>query len=121
MSQKVLSWIAVAAVALAVLLPDVFGYYGLVLVGLGILSGFMYPIEDVTTRIAYYVLAVFLPGIADAGGERGVPNDGVLLDIPYLGPFVHGFLGNFATVIAGVAIASVILAVINGLTAAGDD
>jgi len=121
MSQKVLSWIAVAAVALAVLLPDVFGYYGLVLVGLGILSGFMYPIEDVTTRIAMYVLAVFLPGIADAGGERGVPNDGVLLDIPVLGPFVHGFLGNFATVIAGVAIASVILAVINGLTAAGDD
>ena len=121
MSQKVLWWIAVAAVALAVLLPDAFGYYGLVLVGLGILSGFMYPIEDVTTRIAYYVLAVFLPGIADAGGERGVPDDGVLLDIPFLGGFVHGFLTNFALVIAGVAIMSVLQAVWNGLTAAGDD
>ena len=121
MSQKVLSWIAVAAVALAVLLPDVFGYYGLVLVGLGILSGFMYPIEDVTTRIAMYVLAVFLPMIADAGGERAVPNDGALMDIPFVGEILHGFLTNIALVIAGVAIASVLLAVYNGLTAAGDD
>ena len=119
--QKGLMWGSVVVAAAATFAPDVFGYYGLVLVGLGILSGFMYPIEDVTTRIAYYVLAVFLPGIADAGGERGVPNDGVLLDIPVLGPFVHGFLGNFATVIAGVAIASFLLVLIKGLTAAGDD
>ena len=121
MSQKVLSWIAVAAVALAVLLPDVFGYYGLVLVGLGILSGFMYPIEDVTTRIAYYVLAVFLPIIADAGGERGTPDDGALLQIPVVGEYLVGFLVNITAVIAGVAIACVLLSLYNGLTAAGDD
>ena len=121
MSQKLLLGVAVAVALLAAVVPDLTTYYGVALVLIGLLSGFMYPIADVTTRIAYYVLAVFLPGIADAGGERGVPNDGVLLDIPVLGPFVHGFLGNFASVIAVVAIASVILAVINGLTAAGDD
>ena len=123
MSQKVLLLGSVVVAAVATFLPDLFAYYALVLVLLGLVMGFMYRIEDVASRVAIYVLAVLLPGIADAGGDpgRGTPNDGVLLDIPYLGPFVHGFLGNFATVIAGVAIASVILAVINGLTAAGDD
>ena len=124
MSQKVLWWIVVAAVALAVLLPDVFAYYALVLVLLGLVSGFMYPIEDVTTRIAYYVLAVFLPFIADAGGMRNNPDgepDGALSQIPVLGEYLVGFLTNFATVIAGVAIASFLLVLYKGLTAAGDD
>ena len=121
MSQKVLWWVSVVVVLAAVLAPDMFGYYALTLMVLGLVSGFMYPVADVTTRIAMYVLAVFLPGIADAGGDRGVPNDGVLLDVPFIGPVVHGFLVNFALVIAGVAIASVLLAVYNGLTAAGDE
>ena len=119
--QKGLMWGAVVVAAAATCAPDVFGYYGMVLVGHGILSGFMYPVADVTTRIAMYVLAVFLPMIADAGGERAVPNDGALMDIPFVGEILHGFLTNIALVIAGVAIASVLLAVYNGLTAAGDD
>ncbi len=121
MSQKVLWWVSVVVVLAAVLAPDMFGYYALTLMVLGLVSGFMYPVADVTTRIAMYVLAVFLPMIADAGGERAVPNDGALMDIPFLGEILHGFLTNFALVIAGVAIASVLLAVYNGLTAAGDD
>ena len=121
MVQKVMWWGAVAVVALAALEMGPVESYALVLMLLGLVSGFMYPIEDVTTRIASYVLAVLLPSIADAGGERGVPNDGVLLDVPFIGPVVHGFLVNFALVIAGVAIASVLLAVYNGLMAAGDE
>ena len=121
MSQKVLWWVSVVVVLAAVLAPDMFGYYALTLMVLGLLSGFMYPVADVTTRIAMYVLAVFLPMIADAGGERAVPNDGALLDIPLAGEVLHGFLTNFALVIAGVAIASVLLAVYNGLMAAGDE
>ena len=121
MVQKVMWWGAVAVVALAALEMGPVESYALVLMLLGLVSGFMYPIEDVTTRIAYYVLAVLLPGIADAGGERAVPNDGALMDIPFLGEILHGFLTNIAIVIAGVAIASVLLAVINGLTAAGDE
>ena len=123
MSQKGLLLGSVVVAALATLLPDVFAYYALVLVLLGLVMGFANPIEDVATRVAMYVLAVFLPAIADAGGDpaRGTPNDGALMDIPVVGELLVGFLGNLATVIAGVAIASVILGVYNGLTAAGDD
>ena len=123
MSQKGLLWGSVVVAALATLLPDMFAYYGLVLVLLGLVMGIANPIEDVATRVAMYVLAVFLPIIADAGGDpaRGTPNDGVLMDIPVLGEFLVGFLGNLATVIAGVAIASFLLVLITGLMAAGDD
>ncbi len=123
MSQKGLLWGSVVVAALATLLPDMFAYYALVLVLLGLVMGFLNPIEDVATRVAIYVLAVFLPIIADAGGDpaMGTPNDGVLMDIPVLGEFLVGFLGNLATVIAGVAIASFLLVLITGLMAAGDD
>ena len=123
MSQKGLLLGSVVVAALATLLPDVFAYYALVLVLLGLVMGFANPIEDVATRVAMYVLAVFLPAIADAGGDpaRGTPNDGALMDIPVVGELLVGFLGNLATVIAGVAIASFILVLWTGLTAAGDD
>ena len=123
MSQKGLLWGSVVVAALATLLPDTFAYYALVLVLLGLVMGIANPIEDVATRVAMYVLAVFLPIIADAGGDpaRGTPNDGVLMDIPVLGEFLVGFLGNLATVIAGVAIASFLLVLYKGLMAAGDD
>ena len=121
MSQKVLWWVSVVVVLAAVLAPDMFGYYALTLMVLGLVGGFMYPVADVTTRIAYYVLAVFLPIIADAGGERGTPDDGALLQIPVVGEYLVGFLVNITAVIAGVAIACVLLSLYNGLTAAGDD
>ena len=121
MVQKVMWWGAVAVVALAALEMGPVESYALVLMLLGLVSGFMYPIEDVTTRVGYYILAVLLPGIADAGGERSVMGDGVLMDIPVAGPFLHGFLVNFALVIAGVAIASFLLVLYKGLMAAGDD
>jgi hypothetical protein len=121
MSQKLLLGVAVAVALLAAVVPDLTTYYGVALVLIGLLSGFMYPIADVTTRIAYYVLAVFLPIIADAGGERGTPDDGALLQIPVVGEYLVGFLVNITAVIAGVAIACVLLSLYNGLTAAGDD
>jgi hypothetical protein len=123
MSQKALLLVSVVVAAVATLLPDMFAYYGLVLVLLGLVMGIANPIEDAATRVAMYVLAAFLPAIADAGGDRamGTPNDGVLMDIPVVGEFVVGFLGNLATVIAGVAIMSFLLVLWTGLMAAGDD
>ncbi len=110
MSQKVLWWISVVAVLAAVLAPDVFGYYALTLMVLGLVSGFMYPVADVTTRIAYYVLAVLLPGIADQ------------MDlIPAVGTYLNGFLDNLAVFLAGIAIASVLIATYNNVIAAGDN
>ena len=58
MSQKGLLWGSVVIAALATLFPDIFAYYALVLVLLGLVMGFLNPIEDVATRVAIYVLAV---------------------------------------------------------------
>ena len=108
--QKGLMWGSVVVAAAATFAPDVFGYYALVLVVLGLAMGFTNPIEDVATRVAMYVLAVYLPTIADN------------LDvIPAVGEYANGFLSQFALVIAGVAIAQVCLVLYNGLMAAGDD
>ena len=110
MSQKVLSWVAVGVALAAAVFPDLFAYYALTLVLIGLVSGVMYPIADVTTRIAMYVLAVYLPTIADN------------LDvIPVAGEYVNGILSQFAVVIAGVAIMQVCLVLYKGLMAAGDD
>ena len=108
--QKGLMWGSVVVAAAATFAPDVFGYYALVLVVLGLAMGFTNPIEDVATRVAMYVLAVLLPTIADN------------LDvIPAVGEYANGFLSQFALVIAGVAIMQFCLVLYNGLMAAGDD
>ena len=110
MLQKVLGYGMVVVCLAATFAPDAFEYYGLVLVLIGLVGGFMAPIEDVATRVAYYVLAVALPGIADN------------LDvIPAVGTYLNGFLDNLAVVIAGTAIANFCVAVFKGLTAAGDN
>ena len=84
--------------------------YALVLVVLGLVMGLANPIEDVAARIAIYVLPVLLPRIADN------------LDvIPVAGELLNGILSQLAVAVAGVAIAQVILALYNGLMAAGDD
>ena len=108
--QKGLMWGSVVVAVAATFAPDAFGYYALVLVVLGLAMGLTNPTEDVRTRIAYYVLAVLLPQIADN------------LDvIPVAGEYVNGILSQFAVVIAGVAIMQVCLVLYKGLMAAGDD
>ena len=108
--QKGLMWGSVVVAAAATFAPDAFGYYALVLVVLGLVMGFTNPIEDVATRVAMYVLAVYLPTIADN------------LDvIPVAGEYVNGILSQFAVVIAGVAIMQVCLVLYKGLMADGDD
>ena len=108
--QKGLMWGSVVVAAAATFAPELFGYYALVLVVLGLAMGLTNPTEDVATRVAMYVLAVYLPTIADN------------LDvIPVAGEYVNGILSQFAVVIAGVAIMQVCLVLKNGLMAAGDD
>ena len=108
--QKGLMWGSVVVAAAATFAPDVFGYYALVLVVLGLAMGFTNPIEDVATRVAMYVLAVLLPTIADNLDVFGM-----------VGEYANGILSQFALVIAGVAIMQVCLVLKNSLMAAGDD
>ncbi len=110
MLQKGLLWGSVAVAVIGAFAPDAFAYYALVLVALGLISGFMSPIGDVSTRIAYYVLAAVLPGIANN-----------LDAIPAIGAPVNSILDNLAVVIAGVAIANVLVVLYNNLMAAGSD
>ena len=95
--------VLVAVIAAAVA-PDVFAYFPLVLVLLGLVAGFMRPIEDVPTRVLYYVLAAALPSIADN-----------LDAVPGIGAYANSFLDQLAVVVAGVAIANFIVAMAKGL------
>ena len=85
MVGKVLMWGSLAAAVLAHFMPDAFDF-ALVLVALGLVSGFMNPIADVGTRVAYYVLAVALPGIAEH--LNAIPVAGEIVG----GLFHHGSL-----------------------------
>ncbi len=110
MLQKGLLGGSIVVAALATFGVGPVDSYTLVLVVLGLAMGFTNPIEDVATRVAMYVLAVYLPTIADN------------LDvIPVAGEYVNGILSQFAVVIAGVAIMQVCLVLYKGLMAAGDD
>ena len=99
MLGKILTYGSLLVALVAVLAPDAFGAYALILVGLGLVSGFVNPIGDVTTRLAYYVLAATLPRISNE-----------LDAIPQVGSLLNSFLDQMAIVIAGVAIASFTLA-----------
>jgi hypothetical protein len=98
MMGKVLMYGAVLVAALATAMPELTGYYGLVLVAVGLAAGFMKPLDEVTHRIAYYVLAATLPAVADN-----------LDAIPAVGSYANSFLDAVAVFIAGVALANVML------------
>ena len=104
MLAKAVMYGSVLVAVIAAVAPDVFAYFPLVLVLLGLAAGFMRPVEDVSGRVAMYVLAAMLPGIADN------------LDVvPVIGAYANGFLDQFAVFIAGVAIANLFTVLAKGL------
>ena len=102
--EKAVLYGSVLVAVIAAAAPDVFAYFPLVLVLLGLVAGFMRPIEDVPTRVLYYVLAAALPSIADN-----------LDAVPGIGAYTNSFLDQLAVVVAGVAIANFIVAMVKGL------
>lgn len=103
MMGKILSYGMVGLAVLETASPgmlEMAGGAALLLVLLGLVSGFMNQIEDVGTRTAYYVLAATLPTIADSMNA-----------VPVVGGYVDSFLDNIAMAVAGVAIMSVLLQV----------
>ena len=102
--EKAVLYSSVLVAVIAAVAPDVFAYFPLVLVLLGLVLGFMKPMEDVSARVAFYVLAAMLPGIADN------------LDVvPVIGAYANGFLDQLAVFIAGVAIANLFTVLAKGL------
>ena len=107
MLAKAVMYGSVLVAVIAAVAPDVFAYFPLVLVLLGLVMGFMKPMEDVSARVAFYVLAAVLPGIADN------------LDVvPVIGAYANGFLDQLAVFIAGVAIANLFTVLAKGLRGA---
>lgn len=79
-------------------------WWALILVLLGLLSGFLSPITDMAARTGYTVAAIALPTIANA-----------LDAIPMAGPYLNTIIDNFAIVIAGIVIANFLMVVASRL------
>ena len=103
--------ILMTAVAILAVVPAVPGgeYAALILVGLGLISGFMNPEDDLLTRLALIVVAVALPTVANS-----------LDAIPVVGGFVNSILDNVAVAIAGIVVANVLLQIYGRLMPADD-
>ncbi len=101
-AQKILNILAVVA---AVLAPYVaLDQWGLILVLIGLIMGFMGPAADAAARASAVVTAALLPGVADS-----------LDAIPAIGSHVNGIVDNLAVVVAGYAVASFIMMLVNRL------
>lgn len=75
-------------------------WWALILVAVGLISGFLSPLADMASRTAYTVTAVALPIVSDA------------LDvIPVAGSYLNAILDNLAVIIAGIVIANFLLVV----------
>ena len=106
MISSVVGWISVALAVIAAFLDaSMAQWLLLILLLLGLIYGFMNPLEDVGTRVAFYVLAFALPTIANN-----------LDHIPQVGTYLNAILDNFAVAIGGMAIAAFLLAVWSRLT-----
>ena len=111
MSSDRILMILMTAVAILAVVPAVPGgeYAALILVGLGLISGFMNPEDDLLTRLVLIVVAVALPTIANS-----------LDAIPVVGGFVNSILDNVAVGIAGVVVANMLLQIYARLMPADD-
>ena len=111
MSSDRILMILMTAVAILAVVPAVPGgeYAALILVGLGLISGFMNPEDDLLTRLVLIVVAVTLPTIANS-----------LDAIPVVGGFVNSILDNVAVAIAGIVVANVLLQIYGRLMPADD-
>ena len=111
MSSARILMILMTAVAILAVVPAVPGgeYAALILVGLGLISGFMNPEDDLLTRLVLIVVAVALPTIANS-----------LDAIPVVGGFVNSILDNVAVAIAGIVVANVLLQIYARLMPADD-
>ena len=111
MSSDRILMILMTAVAILAVIPGVpaVAYAPLALVGLGLISGFMNPEDDLLTRLVLIVVAVALPTIANS-----------LDAIPVVGVIVNSILDNVAVAIAGIVVANVLLQIYARLMPADD-
>ena len=99
-TNQILTALGVVVAIAAVFVGQVAAYSALILVALGLVSGFMSPMADAASRMAYTVAAVAMPTLANS------------LDvIPAVGAPINAIIDNIAIMIAGMVVANFLLAV----------
>ena len=108
-SDRILTILALLAAIIAVVPAAAMAPWALILVALGLISGFMNPEEDLLMRVGYFIVAAALPTVANS-----------LDAIPVAGTYLNSILDNFAVAIAGIGIAQFIMAVKDRVMPADD-
>tara|TARA_B100000470_G_C19722326_1_gene360605 strand:+ start:478 stop:855 length:378 start_codon:yes stop_codon:yes gene_type:complete len=108
-SDRILTILALLAAIIAVVPAAAMAPWALILVALGLISGFMNPEEDLLMRVGYFIVAAALPTVANS-----------LDAIPVAGTYLNSILDNFAVAIAGIVIAQFIMAVKDRVMPADD-
>jgi len=101
-SNQILLILSIIAALGASVVPDVMPYWPLALIVLGLVNGFMNPMADAATRVAYTVAAIAIPTLADG-----------LDAIPVAGAYLNSIIDNLMVAVAGAVIANFILVVID--------
>ena len=101
-SNQFLLILSIVVALAATVVPDVMPYWPLALIALGLVNGFMNPMADAATRMAYTLAAIAIPTLADG-----------LDAIPVAGAYLNSIIDNFMVAVAGAVIANFILVVIN--------
>ncbi|MDC0067389.1 hypothetical protein OAL10_01130 [Gammaproteobacteria bacterium] len=101
-SNQILLILSIVVALAATVVPDVMPYWPLALIALGLVNGFMNPMADAATRMAYTVAAIAIPTLADG-----------LDAIPVAGAYLNSIIDNLMVAVAGAVIANFILVVIN--------
>ena len=101
-SNQILLILSIIAALGASVVPDVMPYWPLALIVLGLVNGFMNPLADAATRMAYTVAAIAIPTLANG-----------LEAIPVAGAFLNTMIDNIMVSVAGLVIANFILVLIN--------
>ena len=107
--SKLLTALGVVVAVGAIFVDQVAAYSALILVVLGLVSGFMNPMADAASRMAYTVAAVAMPTLANS-----------LDAIPAVGAPINAIIDNIAIMIAGMVVANFLLAVKDAVMPSGD-
>ena len=99
-SNQILTAVLIIVAILATFMADAHPYWGLALVTLGLINGFMNPFPDMTTRMAYTVAVVAIPTIANG-----------LDAIPVVGAPINGVIDQVMLGVGGAVIANFLLVI----------
>ena len=99
-ANQMITILGILVAILAVFVEQVGAHAGLVLVALGLISGFINPVADMAGRMAYTIAAVAMPTVANSMDA-----------IPAVGAPLNAIIDNIAVMLAGMVVANFLLAV----------